>query len=256
MEKWQNFEYDCCEFLSKKYGSTNIKFISAGGSDSTKSDIQIIKNNKFLFNIEAKMNNAQSGQFVVHSNDIHFYFSDKNKTTETETTKLIIKELNKNFEYFKTSDSDILLNENIFATWIKENYSLKNVKFIISKFKNKYIIFPLDKFEKYFSITAKYRVKKSGSSELSKSNIQIIEDFFGLKLQIEGKKKYLISSLYKNKQQFKFNNFDIQLSLKETNKFEVRQLSNTYNRNVIFSITSKREQDMFDLNVFIKELGT
>ena len=140
------------------------------------------------------------------------------------------------------------------STWIKKNYKLKNVKFIISKFNKKYIIFPLAKFEEYFNITAKYRIKKSGSSELSKNNIQTVENFLKAKLFVQGKKSFLISSNFKDKEKFQFDDFDIQLSLKSPEKFEVRQLSNTFNRNVIFSISAKKDQDSNDLILFEKEL--
>jgi folylpolyglutamate synthase/dihydropteroate synthase len=71
---------------------------------------------------------------------------------------------------------------------------------------------------------------------------------------VEENKSFLVSSNYQNKQQFKFDNFDIQLSKKTINLFEIRKLSKTYNRNVIFSIKCIKNQDKDDLEQFIKEL--
>jgi len=74
-------------------------------------------------------------------------------------------------------------------------------------------------------------------------------------LLLEENKSFLVSSNYQNKQQFKFDHFDIQLSLKSHNKYEIRQLSKTYNRNVIFSIISKQQQYNEDLLLLKQELG-
>ena len=45
--------------------------------------------------------------------------------------------------------------------------SVDLIKFFITKSDKDYIIFPIENFSCYFEVTAKYRMKKSGSSPLS-----------------------------------------------------------------------------------------
>lgn len=65
--EWENFENECVNFLSDKYGNY---FELKGKTDSTVSDIYFSKNDKCFF-IEAKMPSSQCGQFVL--------LPDKNK---------------------------------------------------------------------------------------------------------------------------------------------------------------------------------
>lgn len=50
---------------------------------------------------------------------------------------------------------------NVFSTWIIDYYKNKGVKYFIT---NNYIILPIERFSDYFNVSAKYRVKRSGSS--------------------------------------------------------------------------------------------
>ncbi|MCT7850829.1 MAG: hypothetical protein N4Q26_01805, partial [Lactobacillus iners] len=74
--------------------------------------------------------------------------------------------MNKYFEKYAHVDSigqNIDIDPKIFNEWITNAYKDKGVKFMITKGKD-YIIFPINQYGNYFFITAKYRIKKSGSS--------------------------------------------------------------------------------------------
>lgn len=86
---WKTFEEECTSYLNRKYG---IKFEQQGESDSTVSDI-LYCGEKKCFYIEAKMPNAQCGQFVLLPNFKKgvFKYSSKNKANENEYTRMIIE---------------------------------------------------------------------------------------------------------------------------------------------------------------------
>lgn len=116
----------------------------------------------------------------------------------------------------------------------------------------------MDKFSEYFSVSAKYRVKKSGSSSPSAKfveEVQILLDSSGTtgKVSHNGKKMFVETSENLNKKRFigKENTFMMSVTEEGT---VVRKLSNTANANVIFSIKSKKSQDSADLSLFEADL--
>lgn len=78
MSDWRQFELECVDYLKKQYGNF---FEHLGFSDSTTSDIKYNRGDKSFF-IEAKMPQAQSGQFVLLPDlkNRKFIFSPRNKS--------------------------------------------------------------------------------------------------------------------------------------------------------------------------------
>ena len=75
--------------------------------------------------------------------------------------------MNNNFAKYEnptTIPKEINLDENIYAHWIINYYSCKQVKFIITKNTKEYLIFPLNNINNYFQIKCFYRIKKSEST--------------------------------------------------------------------------------------------
>lgn len=264
MEQWERFENDCYEYLQKKYAAvSNITFQHDGGSDSTVPDIAVIKNGQNQYYIEAKMSNAQSGQFVLLPDEGKriFTFSPKNKSQPNFLTDIIIDHMNNNFDKFNnagTTGENIDIDNSIFSQWIVDYYTRKNVSYFMTKGRN-YIIFPIQEFKKYFDVTAKYRIKKSGSSEPAKKDVarilSVLKDNYGIKQSsVEGKKLFVYGDGNISKVRFVEGKYTYYLAPKSENRFEVRRLSNTYNMNVIFSISLKKEQDENDLKIFENDL--
>lgn len=256
MEAWKQFELDCTDYLNKTYGH---KFTHLGFSDSTVSDIKFNDGIKSFF-IEAKMPSAQSGQFVLLPNneERQFKFSEKNKSQLDKDVKFIIDYMNKDFELYAnagTKGLDINLSQNLFTNWITNSYKQNGVKFFITK-GNDFIIFPIEKYQNYFNISCKYRIKKSGSSSvpkyLQRNVLEIIRqkdpycevnNFFEIK-----------SSANLNKSFFSIGKNDFLIKEKSPNLYRVRKLSNTRNANVIFSISLIQEQNEEDLMEFIEKI--
>ena len=247
MSKWLDFELECTDYLNKKFGKY-ATFEHLGGSDSTITDIKVSTKNGDIFYIDAKHSPAQSGQFVLFPDfETHqFKYSSKNITAINEFSQKIIDIMNKDFDSFSkasTAGNSLVFEgyENIFSNWIINTYKNKNVRYIIT---NNFILLPIDQLKDYFDITAKYRVKKSGSSSVSKKNFECVETFIKDNYPVDNiifksNKMYAISSAELHKTTFKLNNTDYMFS-KCDNDYEIKRLSNTRNANVIFSIKLKK----------------
>lgn len=260
MRPGEAFEIECYEYLTEKYGN---RFCHEGGMDSTKSDIAVIKNNCVAFFIEAKDTAAQSGQFVLLPDEDTetFVFSPKNKSEQNEMTDIIIDYMNQDFDRFNsagTAGESLDIDTDVFSEWIIHHYIDKGVKYVIS-YRHGYVILPIEKFNKYFNISAKYRIKKSGSGEPANRDIpevrRIISSVYpSAELYKQGKKLFANIPNRIFTQRFVLGKYTYYLSKQEPNVYEVRRLSNTYNMNVIFAIQLKRSQDEADLIRFESEL--
>lgn len=260
MRPGEAFEIECYNYLKEKYGD---RFYREGGMDSTKSDIAVIKNNRTAFFIEAKDTAAQSGQFVLlPDEDIEtFVFSPRNKSEPNEMTDIIIDYMNQDFDRFNcagTAGESLDIDSDVFSDWIIQHYIDKDVKYVIS-YRNGYVILPIEKFDEYFNISATYRIKKSGSGEPAKRDIPAVmrtisNTYASAEFYQRGKKLFVNIPNRISIQRFTLGNFTYYLSEQDTNTYEVRRLSNTYNMNVIFSIQLRRSQDIEDLREFEADL--
>ncbi|ACF07076.1 Uncharacterised protein [Metamycoplasma arthritidis] len=231
-----------------------------GDCDSTTSDI-LFENSINEFYIEAKMPNAQSGQFVLFP-DVDkkvFKYSSKNKSSLNEYTRSIINFMDNSFDNFynsKPSGNNIEMTKSVFYNWIINHYKNKGVRFFITKgYDDDFIIFPIEKFPKYFDVSAKYRVKKSGSSNLNNSNKPDLENALkseGINYHFDGLDIVTATELDGKKINSKSYNY---LFRKDKNKYKVKKLSNTKNANVIFSIrllVYDAEEQKYDILEFEK----
>lgn len=268
MRPGEQFELESLAYLKTNYGKNGITFIHHDTADSTGSDIEVIKNGRSVFFIEAKDTAAQSGQFVLLPNDVtrSFVFSPRNKSVPNKMTQIMIEYMNADYDRFNsagTAGEALDIDPNIFTDWIIGHYKEKNVKYVISKRRNM-IICPIDKFGEYFEVSANFRIKKSGSSEPSgkyvNAVITALQQNYGLtdiyKQTVNGKKKLFVNApAHLSKVRFELGDYTYYLSPQETaGNFEVKQLSNTRNKNVIFTINVIQEQAASDLAQFKAEL--
>lgn len=263
MRPGEQFELRCYEYLKKNYASEKTDFNHEGGMNSTKSDIAAIINGKIDFYIEVKDASAQSGQFVLLPDlkNQEFIFSPRNHSEPNEMTNIIINYMNSDFPRFNnagTAGETLDIDTKIFADWIIDHYKRKNVKYIIS-YDNDYVIFPIRKFEKYFNIIAKYRIKKSGSCVPSAKDIptikkRITEYYTTAQFYQENKKLFVSIPKEIDKEKFILDNYTYYLSKQNSGNYEVRRLSNTYNMNVIFSVNLIKTQDKYDLEEFKSDI--
>ena len=258
---WKEFEQECYNYLQKKYSNEEVLFIKLGEEDSTKPDILVSLSADEEFYIETKEAKAQCGQFVLLPNDSVsvFEYSPRNKSLLDTYSSSIIYHMNNRYNQYRNAGTrgvSIDLDQMIFVNWIKNYYGNKGVKFFITKGSTGYIIFPLEKFEKYFDVTAKYREKKSGSAKPSKNDLSIVERILvsnyvnDYAIRFEGKKMHVTTEKEINKMQVEVGEYAYLFKKYANNDYIVTRLSNTYNSNVIFSISLKNGQDIYDLKYF------
>lgn len=259
MSKWKDFEIECCNYLNNTYGNEKIRFDNTGGSDSNSPDIRVFINDKNEFNIEVKSASAQSGQFVVLDECNKFVFSSKNKSEEEDALPFI-EYMNENYDKYKIvseSGIEIEMDAATFNNWIIRYYLAKRVNYVITKGLNGYVIFPTIKYGDYFNTTSVYRIKKSGSCDVSKvSQNDVMNLFSGFSSEYRGKKLIIASfNTYKKRERLKLGNYDYMVSeIIAPNKYYIRRLSNTRNANVIFSVSLKKDQNIQDLENFKESL--
>ena len=243
---WKKFESDTTNYLQDNFGSY-ATFIQKGASDSTTPDIEVTTAITSFY-IEAKKCSAQCSQFVLFPNDStkRFEYSGRNFTPLNNHSLQIIAHMNQNFDTFKkagTKGVDIIFDnaEQTFVNWILDYYKSKNVKYFIT---NNFKILPIANFGQHFAVTAQYRIKKSGSSAVGKTNANVIvRHIYDLGYNIDahrlaGSKVFVSSQMPLDKQKFKYDQYTYMFAERGT-QYEIRKLSNTDNKNVIFSITNK-----------------
>lgn len=258
MKSWQTLEIDATNFLTKNY-SDYITAILQGGSDSNISDVLVKTYTNKTFYIDVKKKNAQCGQFVLHPDkkNKEFVFSKRNKSILTESTSKIISFMNRNFQsFFDAGTSGITIHipddTTIFSNWIIDYYTQKNVEFIITK-DHDFLIIPLKEIAHYFDITAKYRVKQSGSHGVPEKHMDsikkhIIGNYNVLSFRNEKDKLFVSSPNDLHKHKFNYENKTYMFS-NRNDEFEIRTLSNTINANVIFSIDLKQKISIDEINI-------
>lgn len=259
MKENEKFETSCYQYLCNTYGSADTIFTHKGKHDANVPDIEVSLSNGANYYIEAKMKDAQCGQFVLQPDYKTQTFIYTAKSKENSYTDKIKTHMNKYYNRYVnagTSGEDIILDTSIFYRWVKEYYTSKNVKFFITQSLD-YIIFPVNEFDKYFDISACYRCKRSGSSHPSKNNLAELTALLdGLhvdySLQIGNSKNnaYVTMDYNMHKKYLQGPSYEYFFKLDTGNRYIVTRCSNTWNSNVIFQIKLKAEQNPQDLTIF------
>jgi len=156
-----------------------------------------------------------------------------------------------------TKGIEIDISSSVAVNWIVEHYKNKNAVYFITKYKSDFYIGKIKNLDKYFDIVTKYRVKKSGSRDLSKKLksecICLLKDngYTDIEFSNIGKKYYAISK--KNIP----NNYKLEGSKytfyfkKDTIGIRVKILSNTKNENIIFELRLKNSIITDDSSQFL-----
>lgn len=256
MTTWEEFEIQCTDYLNDKF-SRYAKFIHQGGADSTVPDILVKTNSGSSFYIDVKHSPAQCGQFVLLPNleSCTFKYSEQNVNRINKYAEMIMGYMNEYFEAFREAgtagkDIDMANGSNIFSSWIIQTYRDKGAEFFIT---NNYTILPIDQFSDYFDVSAKYRIKRSGSGNVGKSRIHSVIDYVESKSldykvtdsRTDGDKLFVSSKCELHNKRFILRGIEYMFSSRK-GEYELRKLSSTYNANVIFSIKQKSKCGLSD----------
>mgnify|MGYP001166257901 CR=1 FL=1 len=263
LKKWQEFELNVVKYLNEHYGNDFIKFIHQGYSDSTKPDISVVHNGQNLFNIECKYHKSQSSQFVVFENDEDkfFYFSPKNKSLENDALP-IIKHLNANYEYYSKNinnikgNTPVICKNNLMSDFIIKNMKNKASVIISSDFTNNfYLKRPLtisnvtDIAENY-SISGIYRSKRSGTCSAIKKHLTN----FKYKAEMVNGRFYVYDPNKKLDDYQDNKTLFLSKDIVMNGYREIRKISNTSNRNIIFSLELKDDAKVHTSKDFLNNI--
>lgn len=247
--KWAQFEIDATNHLLERFGQYG-HFTRQGAADSSVSDIFVETNAGNSFYIEAKLSPAQSGQFVL-TPDMEtgqFEYSVHNINALNEYSAAILEYMNSDFEQFSSAGSrgkSILFPEaeDIFAQWIIESYRQKHAEFIIT---NGFQLVPLEDFANAFNVSAKYRMKRSGTSHVGVRDTPLVMDFIRAEYGVdsfivgEGKEKGKLW-ITENIPSFFLGDREFLLSKPQNGAYAIRKRSTTQNSNVIFSVRLNKD---------------
>ncbi len=265
MTDWERFEIECTRYLNSTFGSY-AKFYHQGGANSTVADIRATTSSGKTFFIDAKLSQAQCGQFVLLP-DIStgsFLYSKQNATSLNDAARAIITHMNGDFDAFReagTAGREIVFAkcEDVFADWIISSYKSKGVEYFITE---KYRILAINSFSEHFNISAKYRIKRSGSSDLGMGRIGEFTKFLCnnnahsyniTAVRSQGSKLFVSSGSSIDNERFVIGSQEFMFSARGK-EYELRKLSNTYNANVIFSISLKYGKPGLSNEEFILQL--
>lgn len=265
-KRWEIFEEECTQYLNARFGEqTGCNFVKFGGHNSVEPDIIVYnKDNERLFSMEVKLNSAQCGQFVLFPDESEFIFrySARNEFPINQFSRDIINLMARDYYKYNTPSNKTLdFDKRLFYNWVINHYKVeRGSEYLITKGKD-FVIFNINKLEKYFDISAVYRTKKSGSTNPAKSDIADITkmlDASQIKYNnLQRNERYTLVQLpccNYDKITQKGGKFTYLYKRTEGGFYKVTRLSNTYNANVIFSIQLKMEQDEADLEEFISSL--
>lgn len=261
--KWQDLESKGAEFLNTLFPC--VQFTGSGGSNANESDI-IVTNQRgnTLFTIEAKMTPAQAGQITV-VDDGSFVLSEQSSNPDNTYTDQIINYLNDNYHKLSPAGRTgqaLNIPENILINWVKHHYRSKGNTWILSIAKNSILskssltLVPINKLERYFTVYSVFRIKQSGSQNVSKTRreeaIQAIEEAYpsinrDTDIIFDGKKMYLTAYIGPGKQ--RLNNGYFIGAIKD-NRYVItrRNMTENPNPNIMFEIRLK--QQCFQENEF------
>lgn len=267
------FEHKCARYLRKQF--PDHKFTVKGGNNKTVSDILVDDS----FYIECKM--TENGKKKVGAQSTGFgiklvedgnkkFFECSETADQNDAAAKIMNYINSNIDSFikltEPHSSKVMfdLDANIFADWISDYYTKKNVEFFITSLGNEYSIFKntAENLLKYFDITAFARYYSNGSKDLPLSQREDIVT--GLKKQCT-----ISSTTFNDKQTiitvknaidqpyFDVCGTKVYLSDKnqKPNEYRVMKISGIGSPRILFSLHTKASQDAKDLEQFNKFLA-
>ena len=178
--KTNKLEEQAESFLKKNITIPHLKFFLHGGSDSTKSDIEVLYKEKEIFWVSVKSLLSQGGQITVEEDKGRYVCTSKNLKDEP-ITKKIIAILNADSKYDSPSTrGDFFDDDSLILDWFKAIAVIKKEEFVIFPVKIEgvfsFAIVPIANISLYFDIKGAWRVKKSGSAHTNKSNHEMYKN--------------------------------------------------------------------------------
>jgi hypothetical protein len=196
-----------------------------------------------------------------------FEIANRDKSDLVESSSNIIEYINSNFDSFSklvNQNSKVVnvdLDKRVLSNYIHEFYDKKNVKFFITTFENKLVLFrnAPAKIEKYFDISASVRYVSNGTRNLPKNMRDSVSDFLKKRYKLkdihyDGAHTIITSADPIEEKYIDFNDSHLYISdyNLDENAYRVMKLADKGSPRVLLKVKTKRNQDASDLESFEK----
>ena len=197
--KSKDCQLKCISFLNKFIQVSGITFVLKTNLDYGFDCIYVMyQANSFdcpkeLFCIDVIFSDSQVGQITVIKKNKKYDLSERcNKVSlNNKYTKNLVLYINRHFKkYAKPSLNGFIFDDHkLIVKWSKEQFEIKKIQFVICSKADEFddfSIIPIGKIDRFFNINGRFRIKQSGSDNITFKNIEFIVKEAKTHLKYEG----------------------------------------------------------------------
>ena len=197
--KSKDCQLKCISFLNKFIQVSGITFVLKTNLDYGFDCIYVMyQANSFdcpkeLFCIDTIFPDSQVGQITVIKKNKKYDLSERcNKVSlNNKYTKNLVLYINRHFKkYAKPSLNGFIFDDHkLIVKWSKEQFEIKKIQFVICSKADEFddfSIIPIGKIDRFFNINGRFRIKQSGSDNITFKNIEFMVKEAKTHLKYEG----------------------------------------------------------------------
>jgi hypothetical protein len=197
--KFEDRQLKCLNFLNKFIQVSGVTFVLKNTLDYGFCSIYVMYHaNSFecpkeLFCIDVIFPDSQVGQITVIKKNKKYDLSKRcNKVSlNNKYTKNLVLYINRHFKkYAKPSLNGFIFDDHkLIVNWCKEQFKIKKIQFVICTKVNDlddFSIIPIGKIDRFFDIKGRFRIKQSGSDNITFKNIDFMVKEAKTHLKYEG----------------------------------------------------------------------
>lgn len=185
--KSKDCQLKCVNFLNKFIQVPGVTFALKSNLNYGSSYIYVMyQANSFdcpkeLFCIDVVFSDSQIGQITVIKKNKKYDLSERcNKVSlNNKYTKNLVLYINRHFKkYAKPSLNGFIFDDHkLIVKWCKEQFEIKKIQFVICTKADElddFSIIPIGKIDRFFNINGRFRIKQSGSDNITFKNIEFM----------------------------------------------------------------------------------
>lgn len=197
--KSEDYQLKCLNFLNKFIQVSGVTFVLKSNLNYGFGYIYVMyQANSFdypkeLFCIDVLFSDLQVGQITVIKKNKKYDLSERcNKVSlNNKYSKNLVLYINRHFKkYAKPSLNGFIFDDHkLIVKWCKEQFEIKKIKFVICPNADELddlSIIPIGKIDSFFNINGRFRIKTSGSDNVTLKNIDFMVKEAKTHLKYEG----------------------------------------------------------------------